>query len=419
VAEMGLPGVYLVALGSATAGDPAIIGFDAILQDPPNETTAEVTSEYPLIDRDFAGHIYSYSSALEQFSRFTESSFVNFKNVVTGWDNEARKPGAGNSLAGASPALYARWLNRCCQSTMRKRPEERVLFITAWNDWAEGAHLEPDRKYGYAYLHATANVLRYYHNDPSTQALIESINSGFRTTSDVAIILHCYYEDLIAPIFDDYISKTAGVDLFVTVRVDVSTRAIQEMHKKFPNVFFLKEENRGRDIRPFLFALRHIRSRGYAIACKVHTKKTPQAERGAGELWRENLIRPLLGSWDSVKQASELFSQEPDLGLLVPKGSVTDLSIYRHHVENTFWLDRLLDRLQRRDLIGEYAFPFPAGSMYWFKVDALAGFDDLVLENDAFEHELGQRDGTMAHAVERLVGLYAQQRGYYMKEISD
>jgi lipopolysaccharide biosynthesis protein len=84
---------------------------------------------------------------------------------------------------------------------------------------------------------------------------------------------------------------------------------------------------------------------------------------------------------------------------------------------NTIWLDRLLTRLNRADLIGNYSFQFPAGSMFWFRVAALAGLDDFILAEDDFEPECGQTDGTLAHAVERLVALFAEQRGYRMREI--
>lgn len=88
------------------------------------------------------------------------------------------------------------------------------------------------------------------------------------------------------------------------------------------------------------------------------------------------------------------------------------------HVRNTFWLNRLLYRIQRTDLVGKYAFSFPAGSMYWFRVAALSGLDDLILQHDEFERELGQADGALHHAVERLIGLYAETRGYKMTEVS-
>jgi lipopolysaccharide biosynthesis protein len=149
----------------------------------------------------------------------------------------------------------------------------------------------------------------------------------------------------------------------------------------------------------------------------VHTKKTPQDQDGAGELRRAQLMDQLLGGMNSAARVLQQFNEDEGLGLLVPKVSVEDLRHLRNHIDNTFWLDRLLDRMGRRDLIGNYAFTFPAGSMFWFRVDALDGFDNLALDGDAFEPELGQRDGTMAHALERLVLLYATQKGYRTREI--
>ncbi len=56
--------------------------------------------------------------------------------------------------------------------------------------------------------------------------------------------------------------------------------------------------------------------------------------------------------------------------------------------------------------------------MYWFRVEALGGLADLVSEEDAFEFETGQLDGTLAHAIERLIVLYASIGGYVVEEFN-
>jgi len=418
VKDFKLPGFYLVAARSHSGKHPDPSQVDAVLDFPfVPSIRLEAASEYAPHDVHFRGRIYTYSSLVEACTR-REPDFVEFKTVMPGWDDEPRNPGAGCSLAAATPELYAEWLRDACRRTILRRPEERLVFINAWNGWMDGAHLEPDLKFGYAYLHATANVLRYFHRDEDTQKLVGNINAGFKRASDAAIILHCHYEDLLAPIFDEYISQTRDADVFVTVRTDISRAAVEELRLRRRNIRILCNENRGRDVRPFLFALREVRALGYEIACKIHTKKTPNWNHGPGSLWRRNLLEPLLGSSESIARARAIFQREPDVGLLVPAGSITDLSIPHIHVLNVYWLDRLLARMGRADLIGCYAIDFPAGSMYWFRVAALAGLDDVVLKDDAFEPELGQVDGALAHAVERLVALYAQERGYGMKEVS-
>ena len=76
------------------------------------------------------------------------------------WDSEPRKPGRSFSLFGASPKLYGEWLAAAAARAMQTpAADERIVFINAWNEWAEGAYLEPDRHHGYAYLLETRRVL--------------------------------------------------------------------------------------------------------------------------------------------------------------------------------------------------------------------------------------------------------------------
>ena len=416
--EMGFPDLYLVGSRAVECVDPRQAGFDAAVEYPPHETSAtEMRAEFSLIDPDFSGHIYDYQEVLTKHIERPATSYVCFKSVMPSWDDEPRRAGNGTSFAGSTPALFGTWLNRSCQATMSREPEERFLFINGWNNWLDGAHLEPDRKFGYAYLQVTANILRLYQDVTPSIELIQSINAAFVRRNQAAVIFHCHYEDLLGPILEKYLAPLSDADLFVTVHPDISRDAVEQIRKSVTNVYFLVSENRGRDVRSFMLALKHIASLGYPAACKIHTKKTPQAESGFGDSWRERLINSLVASNDYVYRALERFSNEPDLGILAPAGSLMDLSLAANHIPNTFWLDRLLRRLNRSDLIGSYSFGFPAGSMFWFRVRALDGFSDLFLTEDGFEPEIGQRDGTLAHAAERLVSLYAQEHGFCTREL--
>jgi hypothetical protein len=60
------------------------------------------------------------------------------------------------------PDDFQKWVYNAAKDTISRfeNPEERLVFVNAWNEWAEGAHLEPDEKYGYAYLQNIYDVLR-------------------------------------------------------------------------------------------------------------------------------------------------------------------------------------------------------------------------------------------------------------------
>jgi hypothetical protein len=76
------------------------------------------------------------------------------------WDNTARRRTGAHIYDGSTPMLYETWLTEVARQTIDKfRPEERIVFINAWNEWAEGCHLEPDLKWGRQYLEATKAAL--------------------------------------------------------------------------------------------------------------------------------------------------------------------------------------------------------------------------------------------------------------------
>ncbi len=98
---------------------------------------------------------------LEEKRYFYDSDYPVYKGAFTTWDNSPRRGSRGVSIyEGVTPELYQTWLEDICRHTQKTFPiDQRYIFINAWNEWAEGAHLEPDYRYGYTWLQATKNAL--------------------------------------------------------------------------------------------------------------------------------------------------------------------------------------------------------------------------------------------------------------------
>ncbi|MEW9624245.1 glycoside hydrolase family 99-like domain-containing protein [Rhodanobacter geophilus] len=78
--------------------------------------------------------------------------------VFPSWDNTVRRTSA-TIIENHDAAQYARWLDDAVSRVAERVPDQRLVFLNAWNEWAEGCHLEPDQRHGYAFLDATATVL--------------------------------------------------------------------------------------------------------------------------------------------------------------------------------------------------------------------------------------------------------------------
>ena len=77
-----------------------------------------------------------------------------FPGAFVDWDNTPRYGRRAKIFRGASPARFEHWMSRLLAEVKRYPPTSRLVFINAWNEWAEGAHLEPDERHGRGYLEA-------------------------------------------------------------------------------------------------------------------------------------------------------------------------------------------------------------------------------------------------------------------------
>jgi hypothetical protein len=144
--------------------DPRMFGLDGAMEFPPHKLTSGLPgrkvseSFHPA----FAGRVLSYDDVVAASLREKVPPFPLIKTAIPSWDNEPRRPMRGTTIEGASPGKYLDWLSQLLdRAKMNPVMGESIVAINAWNEWAEGAYLEPDIYYGSAYLNATAQAVRW------------------------------------------------------------------------------------------------------------------------------------------------------------------------------------------------------------------------------------------------------------------
>jgi GT2 family glycosyltransferase/glycosyltransferase involved in cell wall biosynthesis len=160
--QEGLPGLHLVAVHSFDQSDPRSYGFDAAIQFPPLQIPATNIRNTGLagMNRQFRGGVLDYREAICHSLARPAAPYPLYRGVMPGWDNTARRMERATAWINSSPELYGRWLRAVVDQMQREQPpEHQLVFINAWNEWAEGAHLEPDCRNGYRNLEETAAAL--------------------------------------------------------------------------------------------------------------------------------------------------------------------------------------------------------------------------------------------------------------------
>jgi lipopolysaccharide biosynthesis protein len=171
--RLGLGELYLCRVESNfedERGDPRALGFDAAVEFQPDALALgepeqrtkqwENRRKLGLASTAFAkNHIWDYGQVAQQMLEKPNPVYPLFPAVMTGFDSSPRRKSRAHIFRNGSPELYESWLRAVIARVRARKPEERIVFINAWNEWAEGAHLEPDARYGRGYLEATLRAL--------------------------------------------------------------------------------------------------------------------------------------------------------------------------------------------------------------------------------------------------------------------
>jgi lipopolysaccharide biosynthesis protein len=375
--------------------DPRAIGFDAAVEFPPNLTTPlPITSGKQLINPHFSGEVLDWRTMAAEIGRRANNGYLTYSAVNPGWDNEARRPSKGRVFQHSSPGLYQDWLAQSIANQLDEGATPPLIFINAWNEWAEGATLEPTAALGYANLQATR------------QALGKSLASSTTPSAlRYCATIHVWYFEALDEILSFlgqsglnwYIVVTTSADLESDVRTKIASYGFSS--------HVVLVDNRGRDILPFLQLCSQLYNEGVDVVLKLHTKRS--LHRNDGDLWRRELLEQLLGE-NRANTIISAFQQNSTLGLVAAEGHILPLT--------SFWgaskevVESVVDQLGLNAPSSESV--FASGSMFWIRLDAIRTlFDGHLYEHD-FEEETGQIDGTLSHALERMFCIVVESRDF-------
>jgi lipopolysaccharide biosynthesis protein len=158
-ASIGIPKLHLVCALTRGNFDYEQYGFDAGVEFPPHHPTVPRQESHIQFYSPFEGIVLDYADVANLYLDRTYPGDNVYRGVFPSWDNTARVGSRALIVLNGTPENYEHWLGEAVRRTKADHPgRDRLVFINAWNEWAEGCHLEPDRKYGRAFLDATLRV---------------------------------------------------------------------------------------------------------------------------------------------------------------------------------------------------------------------------------------------------------------------
>jgi hypothetical protein len=256
---------------------------------------------------------------------------------------------------------------------------------------------------------------------------IFSIAAQASRRARLGIVAHLHYLDLWPEIRDALLRSPPDARLFLTISEDalpsgdITVETVTtEVAADRPQALVRISPNRGRDIGPFMQLLAQGAFDELDCVCKIHGKKSLRDDRQAlfGDVWRQYAVETLLPNPESIERTGRYFMANPQLGILGPG----QLRLPRRELES------VLDRdygLLRELLLSRFGRDFTnrtvffAGTMFWFRPEALRLLRHPPQGGWPFPPEPAPDAGSLAHALERLLPTSALIAGYSVESLPD
>ena len=242
---------------------------------------------------------------------------------------------------------------------------------------------------------------------PETNA-INTIKEDLRTKK-VGVFLHIFYPELGETIATYLKNIPCNIDIFISTKKE-ATKNLESVFLRVNNAQKVEVRhfsNIGRDVAPFIVGFRD-QILDYDVILKLHSKKSPHSNALSG--WFLHCLDNLIGS-ESITATNLKALQDPQTGIIYPIENyalslgIKHDSCWGHEDGNYIKANPFLTRFNLGHITRESQFRFPTGTMFWCKSELLKPLLDWNLSWEDFDEEGGQIDGTVAHSIERLIGL--------------
>jgi lipopolysaccharide biosynthesis protein len=256
----GFEGLYIAAVASFGLKHPGLVGADALIEFPPHDVGHISRISSPRrTSRLFRGQFFDLPAVALNSTKPLIRDFDYYRGAIPSWDNTARRPLSSNVFLGASPLLFEKWLRYLrswSNNASERRGQANLLFINAWNEWAEGAVIEPD----------------IYNGRKNLEAVKES------TRASGSGALHSAMSDLDGFVrgITSYVPIKANVSqvrvIFFQLRVNINRETFKAAWR------LLKEDPTGRRFMHSVMALTRFKERSQADPFPINESLTVSTE---------------------------------------------------------------------------------------------------------------------------------------------
>lgn len=168
--ENGFPGIHFVGLAKgwdSSINEQFEDGYDAVVHGNIWQAEALSIGKYRKMLRRFIADrldffsldLYNYEDIVSRLVNDLDKKENIYPCILPGWDRSPRSGKRAVIYKGSTPELWRKHVKSAVDAVKDKSEEHKIILLRSWNEWGEGNYVEPDTRWGHAYLDALKSVL--------------------------------------------------------------------------------------------------------------------------------------------------------------------------------------------------------------------------------------------------------------------